>query len=102
MYNQRKKLQKELESIPGIEAVYFSPPAGIKMEYPCIVYSVNNDLVHFADNISYHKKKQYTVTIIDEDPDSILPEYLSKFQYCSLDRVFIADGLNHFVYTLYY
>lgn len=82
---------------------YFEPPDGKDMNYPCIKYNYTNDQDVFADNIHYQRSKRYTVTIIDEDPDSEIPNKLiERFPYCSSDRNFDSDGLSHFVYTLFY
>lgn len=82
--------------------VYFNPPNGKQLRYPCITYSYTNNLDDFADNIHYRSSKRYTVTIIDEDPDSKIPERLIKLPYCISDRNFDTEGLSHFVYTLFY
>lgn len=84
------------------DSCYFSPPAGFLMNYPCIVYNYANSLDSFADNIHYKKSKRYIVTVIDEDPDSKIPNKLEELPYCTADRNFVVDGLNHFVYTLFY
>lgn len=81
---------------------YFEPPSGTQIYYPCIVYNYTNDDDDFADNIHYRESKRYTITIIDEDPDSKIPNRLKKLPYCSSDRNFSNDGLSHFVYTLFY
>lgn len=81
---------------------YFQPPADLEMKYPCIRYDYTNDNDDFADNIRYRCSKKYTVIIIDEDPDSKIPDELKKLPYCISDRNFTADGLNHFVYTLFF
>lgn len=82
---------------------YFQPPSNTQIYYPCIIYNYTNDLDDFADNIHYRHSKRYTVTIIDEDPDSKIPEKMTqRFPYCTSDRNFADDDLNHFVYTLYY
>lgn len=82
---------------------YFQPPADIQMYYPCIVYNHTNDLDDFADNLHYRHSKRYTITIIDEDPDTNIPEKLvQSFLYCTSDRNFDADGLHHSVFTLHY
>lgn len=86
----------------GEDHCYFEPPADIEMKYPCIKYNYTNDLDDFADNIHYRSFRRYTVTIIDDDPDSKIPERFKKLPYCSSDRNFASDGLSHFVYTLYY
>lgn len=86
----------------GENHCYFEPPADKQMRYPCIRYNHSNDLDTFADNIHYQTSKRYTVTIIDEDPDSEIPNRLKQLPYCSSDRNFAVDGLHHFVFTLYY
>lgn len=85
-----------------VEHCYFEPPADIQLQYPCIVYHHTNDRDDFADDKHYRKSKRYTVTIIDEDPDSEIPDRLKELPYCSSDRNFSVDGLSHFVYTLFY
>lgn len=86
----------------GSDHCYFQPPGDPGMKYPCIKYNYTNEVVNFADNVHYKSSKRYTVTIIDEDPDSKIPSRLMKLPYCTSDRNFCVDGLNHFVYTLYY
>lgn len=81
---------------------YFEPPASIDMNYPCIVYHYTNDDDTFADNIHYQRSKRYTVIVIDEDPDSKIPERLKELPYCTSDRNYDLDGLSHFVHTLYF
>lgn len=87
----------------GENHCYFQPPTDTEMKYPCIKYNYTNDNDDFADNIHYRSFKRYTVTIIDEDPDSKIPDRLKEaFSYCSSDRNFAVNGLNHFVYELFY
>lgn len=86
----------------GENHCYFQPPADIEMKYPCIKYNCANIRTIFADNIHYKNSKRYTITVIDEDPDSKIPSKLEELPYCTSDRIFSVDGLNHFVYTLYY
>lgn len=89
----------------GEDHCYFEPPANKQIHYPCIVYKYENDEDDFADNIRYRTSKRYTVTIIDEDPDSEIPMRLKdRFPYCTSEgnRNFVVDGLRHFVYTLFY
>lgn len=82
---------------------YFEPPNGFEMSYPCFVYHHTNDRDQYADNKIYKSSKRYTVTIIDEDPDSQLSEKLkAAIPYCSLDRKFSTDGLSHWVHVIYW
>jgi len=80
--------------------VYFQPPE--VLTYPCIVYKrVGKQLLH-ADNETYLVRNEYTVTVIDRDPDSAISENVSKLTYCNLDTTFQKDNLNHDVYKLYF
>lgn len=92
----------EASFLDGKSHCYFEPPANIEILYPCIIYNHANDQDDFADNMHYRSSRRYTVTIIDEDPDSKIPNRLKKLPYCSSDRNYSSEGLSHFVYTLFY
>jgi hypothetical protein len=99
----RLNLHEELCEILGTRNVYFQPPESIKLVYPCIVYTRSGIYSRKADSLQYNKTGIYTITTIDRDPDSELPEkILEHFQMCSFDRGFASDNLNHNVLTLYY
>lgn len=82
--------------------VYFQPPASVQMEYPCIVYKVDNMDTLFADNMPYRSTKRYTVTIIDLDPESDISVRVAALPLSSFDRNFVVDNLHHDVFTLYF
>lgn len=96
----RLQLHQKLKEL--ITNVYFQPPSTHEMLYPCIRYVLSEKDVKYADNIKYQNTKCYQVTIIDEDPDSELPEQLDTFPLCQFDRFYSADDLNHWVFTLYF
>lgn len=98
----RLALHNILVSLLGTTNVYFQPPPNYQMNYPCIVYSRSRIHTTFADNASYKHEKQYTLTVIDEDPDSLIPDQIALLPRCSFDRAFKADQLNHDVFTLIY
>lgn len=80
--------------------VYYQPPETFKMTYPCIVYDLaKDDLIH-ADDFAYVRRKQYSVTIIDRNPDSLLPDRFSDEFNAGMERHFTADNLHHFSYTI--
>lgn len=81
--------------------VYFQPPASIRLTYPCIVYTLDNEWVAYADDSLYQHKKRYLVTVIDRNPDSELPDRVRKLDYCSFSRCYTSDNLNHFVFNIY-
>lgn len=102
MAGPRTELQDTLEKILSSKNVSFAPSNNIDMEFPHIVYQLSGKRNDHADDIKYRKLNRYTITIIDEDPDSKIPEKIEELQYCSFSRFFISDNLNHWVYDLYY
>lgn len=99
---QRLELQALLVDLLGSSNVYFQPPASVELDYPCIVYSRDRIDMGHADNLPYKHKKRYEVTVMDRDPDSDIPDKISKLPSCSFNRHFKADDLNHDVFTLYF
>lgn len=102
MAGLRTDLEETFRNIIGSENVYFSPPNNLNMNYPCIIYQLAGQSNMFADDIRYRKLNQYSVTIVDEDPDSNIKDKIEELQYCYFSRFYVADYLNHWVYTLYY
>mgnify|MGYP006932843457 CR=1 FL=1 len=98
----RLKLQSELEKLLGSQNVYYNPPASVFMQYDAIRYSRKNIRNTYANGSVYKQDDCYEVIVIYEDPDSDLPRKLSTFPRCSFDRHYVADNLNHDVFTLYY
>ena len=98
----RPKLHDEFKNILGSSNVYFQPPDGCSMDYPAILYSIAKMDRRMADDTVYSLLKAYTVTVIDENPDSEIPEKLLNLPYCRFERSFRTTGLNHYVFTLYY
>lgn len=99
---QRLDLQSKLEELLGARHVYYMPPENVKLEYPAIVYAKNKIDTDKADNSTYKKSTQYTVTVVDRMPDNDVIEKLMKLPYCSFDRHYVSKNLNHDVLTLYY
>lgn len=98
----RLELQSKLEELLGSRNVYYQPPENLKMEYPAIVYSKSNIRSTFANNAGYLFLTQYTITVIDKKPDNIVIDKLLILPYCSFDRHYKSDNLNHYVLTLYF
>lgn len=102
MSQRRVELQRMLEGLLGTRNVYFQPPTGMKLQYPCIVYHLDaaND-VHASDRI-YRRLYRYSLTYITKNPEDPMRDTIDNLQYCRFDRFFVSDNLNHFVYTIYY
>jgi hypothetical protein len=99
---QRLELQALLTGILGTDQVYFQPPPTVSMEYPCIVYRRDYELTRFADDRPYSRKKRYQVTVIDRDPDSVIPDKVADLPLCIFDRFYTTENLNHDVFKLFF
>lgn len=103
MIRTRLELQNILEEILGSREVYFQAPESIRMSYPSIVYSLNEIPQKYADNKPYKRDYNYTITLMHEDPDNdIVDKLLDRFDYIKLNRTFAVQGLNNYVFSLYY
>ena len=97
---QRLELQALLESFTT--HVYFQPPPNVEMLHPCIKYERDDAETEFANNVAYRYTRRYKVTIIDRDPDSLIPSKVAALPMCTFDRFYTADGLNHDVFNLFF
>ena len=101
--SRRTDLQTLLQSVIGSgKKVYFQPPSTITMVYPCIVYQRNDTKTQYADNHPYHYEKEYIVTVIDSNPDSLIPDKVAALPKTRFDRAFTSENLNHDVFTIYF
>lgn len=100
---RRYELDRELRDILGSDNVYFQPPEGAKLKYDCIVYNIDDVDIRHANNNKYGYRRRYSLLAITKKPDSDLAERIVRhFIYCSIDRVYKNDNLNHTHITLYY
>ena len=97
----RLDLQKLLEFTLGSRNVYFQPPENIKMNYPCIRYTLSTMPVRHANNMPYKLNERYEMTYIDEDPDNEMYTKLAKLPQCAMTRKYVYDGLHCYVYSIY-
>ena len=98
----RLNLHNELIKMLGTNNVYYQPPESIKMKYPAIVYSKSNIRSTFANDSRYFAKNRYELIVISNKPDDPVVDKLLSLQYCSFDRHYTSDNLNHDAFTLYY
>ena len=82
--------------------VYFQPPPSLHLSYPCIIYERRSGDSTYADDSTYRFEYSYTITCIDSDPDSEIPEQVAKLPMCKMDRCFTTDNLYHNVFIMYY
>lgn len=98
----RLELQTVLEEILGSRNVYFQPPSSVRMQYPAIVYSRKDIEKRSADDRAYRNLPSYELVLIDKNPDSQFIVKILDLPYCSFDRHYESDNLNHDVFTLYF
>ena len=79
---------------------YFQPPSSVKMKYPAIVYGLEDIENTFANDGVYLSQRKYSVTVIDEDPDSHIVGRVASLPSCRFNRHFESDNLNHDVFIL--
>lgn len=96
----RLDLQRLLETCAT--HVYFQPPTNMKLQYPCIIYKRDFADTKFADNEPYAHKKRYMVTVIDQNPDSDIPDKIAALPMSVFNRFYTVDNLNHDVYSVYF
>ena len=95
-------LEACLIDILGSTNVYYQPPESIKMKYPAIVYFLD-DINHlYADDFKYKENRRYMITLIDRNPESIYIDDILALPYCILDRHFVTDNLNHFIFNIFW
>lgn len=99
----RLELHEEFCNLLGSRNVYFNPPESVQMKYRCIRYSKSEPDAKRANDKVYVKTNRYDGVVIDQNPDSEIPDkLLEHFSLCSLGRSYIANNLNHFPFTIYY
>lgn len=98
----RIELHELFKELLGSENVYYKPPETIKMSYPAIRYSKKTIDLVYANNSTYSMKDCYEVTVIAKLPDNPVIKKLLTLPYCSYNRYYVADNLNHDVLTIYY
>lgn len=94
------EVQEMLEDILGSDNAYFQPPASVEISYPAIVYSRSKINNTHANNAVYRQEDSYELIVIDYDPDSEIVRRVSRLPKCRHDRHYVADNLNHDVFTL--
>lgn len=100
MGQPRLELHELLKEL--VDNVYFQPPSGHLMHFPCITYARDGVLSQHADNELYRHAKRYQVTVIDRDPDTEIADKVEDLRYCSFERFFAEDDLNHYVFSLFF
>jgi len=103
MAQEQSQLQAILLELAGEDAnVYFQPPEGLTMQYPCIRYQRDSAKTEFAGNRPYRFTQRYQVMVIDREPDNPVLKKIAELPMCTFDRWYAVDNLNHDVFTLFF
>lgn len=96
-----EQMLEDLRNLLQSNRVYTNPPSGFRMDYPCIVVEEQPFDTDYANNHIYRADYQFRLTYISKSPFSEIPRKLLDFSMCSQDRVFTADNLRHYVFTIF-
>ena len=99
---RRLELHEILCITLGSRNVYFQPPESVKMNYPAIVYGLDDIENQYANDGVYLSQRRYSVTVIDKNPDSEIVGKVAELPRCKFNRSYQKDNLNHYVFTLFY
>lgn len=102
MAQTRVDLDAILRTTLGSSNVYFDPPESFKLKYPCIVYSLSNNIERFADDSIYRRMKRYTLIYITKNADDPMIDTLDDLKYCNLNRAYASDNLFHYAYDIFF
>lgn len=98
----RLTLHNMLTNLLGNENVYYNPPEGMRLNYPCIVYNLDDVSRYGANNRGYALFNRYLVTLIDYSPDNSVRGRLLELPASSFVRSYKSDNLEHYVINLYW
>lgn len=97
------RLELHSELLKYYPNVYFQPPSNYKMNYPCIVYNRSDLYNQYGNNASYILKQEYSVMLIEKDPDSkVAMDMVKNFEYCKIQQYYEVDNLHHTTLNITY
>ena len=102
MAGKREDLHIKLKELLGSDNVYYQAPSSQLMKYDAIRYSRKDVDTRTADDMKYSKMNCDEIIVISRTPDHPVIEKILDLPYCSYDRHYVSDNLNHDVLTLYY
>lgn len=100
--DRRPQFQALLEGLQTGVKVYFQPPEDMKMDFPCIVYELDAGDSRFANNVPYNYEQRYEVKLISWKPEPTLHKKLVSLPKSIHARSYVADNLNHSVFSIYF
>jgi hypothetical protein len=98
----RLVLHSKLKELLESDEVYYQAPESKKMEYPAIKYSKSSIKSTYANNTVYSMMDRYEIIVMSRTPDHPVIKKLLSLPYCTYDRHYVSENLNHDVLTLYF
>lgn len=100
MARPRAELSDILHNI--CDHVYYQPPTGTKLVYPCVVYELEKAHILHADNAPYSYYDLYSLKYITRDPDDAARIQFVMLPMCSSGKMYINDNLYHHPFDIYW
>lgn len=100
MAKPRSQLSEVLHQF--CDNVYYQPPSGYKIKYPCIIYDLEKPDITYADNAPYALYDRYLIKYITRDPDDDTRNQIIRLELCSAEIPYMADNLYHYPFRLYW
>lgn len=101
--DRRLELHEKLCDILGSRNVYFQPPNGTQIQYPCIIYKRDSSSADYADNKTYLFTPEYQIMYISTSSiNDVVENLLEEFSLIRFIRHYTADGLSHDILNLFY
>lgn len=100
--SKRLKLHQMLKDFTDDGNVYYQPPSNVKLEYPCIIYSLRDLESNRADNADYVDHAIFDISYIHREVDDEALGALFSLPYTIFDRHYVSENLYHdtFIMTL--
>ena len=97
------RLELHAELLKFVPNVSFQPPSGMRLIYPCIIYTKSSKSNEHANDDIYLSNQEYQLTVIDTNPDSKLADRIEAyFDHAKITQYYTVDNLNHTTLNLYY
>lgn len=101
--DRRLELHEILCEILGSRNVYFQPPNGTQLKYPCIIYKRDSSSAEYADDKTYIFTPQYQITCISpKQTNDIYEKLIERFSMIRYVRGYVVDNLSHDILNLFY
>lgn len=98
----REVLNSKFKEILGTDNVYYQPPSGTNIQYPCILYNKIGANIKYANDKKYSFRILYRVTYVDYVPDSEKSDAIWDLPLCEFVDFYRSDNLNHTVFNIYH